>query len=78
MSDIWTNFSSEKLIKLIGEDQLADIETILPVIDISVKPNDFQKRKTLAKIFESFEKSHTFGVFPTASNCTCSYGHGRP
>ena len=53
MSDIWTNFSSEKLIKLIGEDQLADIETILPVIDISVKPNDFQKRKTLAKIFES-------------------------
>ena len=54
MSDIWTNFSSEKLIKLIGEDQLADIETILPVIDISVKPNDFQKRKTLAKIFESF------------------------
>ena len=27
MSDIWTNFSSEKLIKLIGEDQLADIET---------------------------------------------------
>ncbi len=54
MSNIWTNFSSEKLIKLIGEDQLTEIETILPVVDPSFKQNDFQKRKVLAKIFESF------------------------
>ena len=54
MSNIWTNFSSEKLIKIIGEDQLTEIETILPVVDPSFKQNDFQKRKVLAKIFESF------------------------
>jgi len=54
MSNIWTNFSSEKLIKFIGEDQLTEIETILPVVDPNFKQNDFQKRKVLARIFESF------------------------
>ena len=54
MSNIWTNFSSEKLIKLIGEKQLTDIEIILPVVSPEFKPNDFQKRATLGKIFESF------------------------
>ena len=54
MSDIWTNFSSEKLINFIGEDQLSAIEMILPIIDPNFKPNDFQKRKILSKIFESF------------------------
>ena len=48
MSNIWTNFSSEKLIKFIGEDQLTEIETILPVVDPNFKQNDFQKRKVLA------------------------------
>ena len=54
MNDIWINFSTEKLIKLIGEKQLSDIEVILPVVSPQFKPNDFQKRKVLAKIFESF------------------------
>ena len=54
MNDIWINFSTEKLIKLIGEKQLSDIEVILPVVNPQFKPNDFQKRKVLAKIFESF------------------------
>ena len=52
MSDIWSNFSTEKLINLIGEKQLITIEEILPIISSAFKPNDFQKRSMLAKILD--------------------------
>jgi DNA repair protein RadD len=57
MSSVWSNFSTEKLVNLIGENQLITIEEILPVINSSFRPNDFQKRSMLAKIFESFSGS---------------------
>ena len=57
MSSVWSNFSTEKLVDLIGENQLITIEEILPVINSSFRPNDFQKRSMLAKIFESFSGS---------------------
>ena len=46
MSDIWSNFSTEKLINLIGEKQLITIEEILPIISSAFKPNDNTELKS--------------------------------
>ena len=55
MTNIWKNFPSDKLQKLIGESQLINISQILPMINNEeFNENQIYKKNTLAKIFEAF------------------------
>ena len=55
MTNIWKNFPSDKLQKLIGESQLKNISEILPLINNEeFNENQIYKKNTLARIFEAF------------------------
>ena len=55
MTNIWKNFPSDKLQKLIGESQLINISQILPLINNEeFNENQIYKKNTLARIFEAF------------------------